>query len=316
MVGTLLGASNGTTQGTPSYGVIWAIIIFFICYARRKKAIGGWLLYYFIQLYAGSLLYIGLSITGISNYNPTGWENIKLYLLYLLTTIPETIFLLCQFVLSFWMIPVRKRSWKIIKLLKLILVFDIIFSLVAVAIDSIYWPETSIFSILGLIWPTIWLPYFARSKRIRSVYQRKDWDDFRKLKPALIDKPISQNQLKELKHTLVVPKEPLSDSELAKARVNIGATLLNKGDYDDAEKEYKGAIRLVPDLTETYYGLASCYACRNMKNEALENLRLGIEKGYKDWPRMIEDKNFKNIKDDPWFKMLAEVAKKRWEEIE
>ena len=302
-----------TSQNYRSYGLIWFFIIIWICYARRKKAIGGWLLFYLIQLYLASFFSIFIIAGTIASYKTVEWESIYLFLLYLLTTVPQILLLFCQVGLTFWMIPKHKRDWKIIQILKFILLLDLTFSILSVIADFIYWPETLFFSIIGLIWTAIWLPYYYLSKRVRSIYQSKDWEAMQIPEVSTIKKPIYQ-QSENIENRGFANKVS-SDIGLASARISIGNALLKKGEYEDAEKEYLGAIRLVPKQVEAYYGLASCYALRDMKKEALDNLRLAIENGYNDWPAMQEDKNLGNIREDSWFKILAEVVKKRWEII-
>jgi hypothetical protein len=45
-------AADGTGQAAPvPGGGIGALIMWYVCGSRKKQEIGGWLLYYYIQLY-------------------------------------------------------------------------------------------------------------------------------------------------------------------------------------------------------------------------------------------------------------------------
>jgi len=174
---SLLWASQSERPSTaPSAGGALALILFVICYSRRKKAIGGWLLFYFIQLFWGVFLSLILTLTSIRNYNPSEYGSTSLYLLFLMTTIPSFLLRLAQVGLSFKLIPDQHRNWKFVNMLRVILGLELLFALIGIPIDLVHWPENVALDIFALIWPLIWLPYFSFSKRVRSVYLSKDWD--------------------------------------------------------------------------------------------------------------------------------------------
>jgi hypothetical protein len=45
-------AADGNSNTVPSTGATWFFIAFGIAYVSRRRAIGGWLLYFYLQLYA------------------------------------------------------------------------------------------------------------------------------------------------------------------------------------------------------------------------------------------------------------------------
>src|SRR5262249_55954795 len=72
-------------QNTVGAGLFlaWAI-----AYLTRRRAIGGWLLYFYIQLYL-SLLISLLFLPGvIANLSPSSWDSAILYVLSFLSTVP------------------------------------------------------------------------------------------------------------------------------------------------------------------------------------------------------------------------------------
>ena len=181
---TALFASTDSVFKTAShYLIFWVAIILGICYARRNKAIGGWLLFYFIQLYSSFFLAVSIIVANSSKYIQSSWASPKQYFLYLWRTIPIDIMTISLIILSFWMIPRGKRNWKIIKILKLVLSLEIIF-LITTNIGTIYWRQRQwrLSFILTLIWLLVWLSYFAFSKRIKSVYLTKNWEELCELK--------------------------------------------------------------------------------------------------------------------------------------
>jgi hypothetical protein len=58
----LLGASPSWAQSDssrpPSFGGCVRLILLYLCASRRDREIGGWLLYYYVQLYLGVLVLV------------------------------------------------------------------------------------------------------------------------------------------------------------------------------------------------------------------------------------------------------------------
>ncbi len=69
----------------------------------------------------------------------------------------------------------RVRDWKWVKHLKAVLITNLVFAAIAIGIDAVHFQDSVAFDVLGLVWPTIWLPYFSRSTRVERVFKTKDW---------------------------------------------------------------------------------------------------------------------------------------------
>jgi hypothetical protein len=159
--------------GGPVFG---AAITALICYKTRKRAIGGWLLYYYIQLYGGALILGIISLASISNYYPQNWVDKPLYTLYLLNTIPTDITNIFEITVATFLLSKRFRNPSTVNILRITFVFAFIFSVIGIFIDFAHWKESVFFDILGILWPGIWFFYFTFSKRVDSVFRRTDWD--------------------------------------------------------------------------------------------------------------------------------------------
>lgn len=172
----LITASTGSQYQPTSGGFGFIIIILLIiCYTRRKREIGGWYLYFLIQLFLAIAISIPTTIYSLITNNPGDFINAGYYLLFLLTLLPSMILLIAQGVIAITMISKKGRDWKLVKLLIKVLWADLMISILNLLIDIAYWPESSPLDILAIIWPVIWLPYFIRSKRIRQIYETKTW---------------------------------------------------------------------------------------------------------------------------------------------
>jgi hypothetical protein len=152
---------------------VGALIMWWICYHRRQQPIGGWLLYYFIQLYVAFAFALFITLISLENYRPSAWEGSNLYYLFLLSTVPGLIIEIAQVIVATGLL--RVRDWRWVSYLKMVLVVHLVFVGIAIAIDAMYFQDSIVFDVLALIWPIIWLPYFSKSKRVERVFKTKDW---------------------------------------------------------------------------------------------------------------------------------------------
>jgi hypothetical protein len=66
-------ASSGTRNQSAAGGALF--VAFAIAYLSRRRAIGGWLLYFYVQLYAGFVFSLIFTPQIITNLNPSNWLN-------------------------------------------------------------------------------------------------------------------------------------------------------------------------------------------------------------------------------------------------
>jgi hypothetical protein len=162
----------GRTPPAPT-GIV-GLLIWFICFNNRKKEIGGWLLYYYIQLYIGVVITLVLALVSFHNYLPTAWAaQPNLYPLFLLSTVPGVVVVPVQLVLAERLR--LSRDYRHVHTLRVVLWADLAAAIVGTVIDARFFEQNLGFDILALIWPCIWLPYFYVSKRVVRVFRTKDW---------------------------------------------------------------------------------------------------------------------------------------------
>jgi tetratricopeptide (TPR) repeat protein len=100
----------------------------------------------------------------------------------------------------------------------------------------------------------------------------------------------------------------------AEAHSRLGNALAGQKKYTEAEKEFQKAIRLKPAYEPSYYNLACCYALWGKKGEAIKSLRTLADKGFYNWPLMVDDKELDSLRDEPGFKEVDKIVQTRWEE--
>lgn len=144
-----------------------------ICLVRRKRPIGGWLLFYFIWLFAGFFIWCIITASTLPRFSPANWHDKRIYAYFLAASIPADLLLLAQIALSILLL--RTRQWLYLRLLRVILALQIAVALVTVLIDVKYFPPAAIFRAADIITASVWLVYFSFSPRVRS---------FAKINPA------------------------------------------------------------------------------------------------------------------------------------
>jgi len=168
-------SQNSSLTGIHRLGAAFWITLA-IVYLSRKKAIGGWLLYYYCCLYAGILFTILLSVPFINNINPSDWPDKTLYLLYFASTIPSNVILIIEVILATRLLVKKKRTLSNVNILRYILIAAAVFNLIGVVIDAQYFKDSIILSVWGLITSIIWCMYFYFSKRVLWVLVENRWD--------------------------------------------------------------------------------------------------------------------------------------------
>jgi hypothetical protein len=153
--------------------VTW-IILWLICYNRRKEDIGGWLLFYYIQLYLSIAITLLVLPFSLDSLLPSRWAGSPgLYALFLLANLPVLTTVIMQVVVAHrlrrsrdpvYLVPLRRILWA-----------ELLFSAVKLGIDIKFFQSTLEFDALAVLWAACWLPYFYRSIRVQHVFVTKDW---------------------------------------------------------------------------------------------------------------------------------------------
>ncbi|MGD0155815.1 MAG: hypothetical protein ABSB50_06940 [Terracidiphilus sp.] len=170
----LLLTSSGTSNYTPGFPG-GGIIAWIVCYKSRRSPIGGWLMFYYWQLYGGILLTTIFFVAAFQSYVPESFDDTGLYHLFLLSVLPSLLLYAIQVVVSTMLLSVR--SWELLKLLRWILLAQLVACSVAAVIDTQKFPDNLFFDIYDAIGPAVWSFYLIRSKRVKHVFRTCDWDE-------------------------------------------------------------------------------------------------------------------------------------------
>src|SRR5215472_15241991 len=105
-------AASATQPAANSLPGAGGIIPAIVCYARRGKPIGGWLLYFFWSVFGGTALTAIFLAIGTKNYLPASWNGQhRLYALFLGSTLQGSVAEICRLSAAIAVIGTRNCEW-------------------------------------------------------------------------------------------------------------------------------------------------------------------------------------------------------------
>jgi hypothetical protein len=151
------------------------IIAFIVCNMRKRSEFGGWLLFFYWQLYSGAVLAVFLFLRNFQTYVPENFATHASSHHWLMITAVSTIVILAlQVAVGTMLIVVR--SWDMLQFLRILLVAQSVAMLAALIVDVNYFPNYVPFRVGSLISEGMWMAYFFMSDRVRHVFKCHDWE--------------------------------------------------------------------------------------------------------------------------------------------
>src|SRR5262245_3543170 len=105
LIALILAANSTAPAYTPTFP--GGILAWIICNQRKRQQIGGWLLFYFWQLYSGTLVTLIVFIAAFQSYVPESYDNATTYYWFLASTVPVLILFALQVSVATMLISVR-----------------------------------------------------------------------------------------------------------------------------------------------------------------------------------------------------------------
>ena len=175
---TLVGdaqAATGASSGQNPMGA-GLFVGLAIAYLARRRQIGGWLLYFYMQLYTSLLVIIGFLPRTLPQFRPSEWEIASLYVWYVVSTAPVLLIVAVEASVATYLL--FRRSDGNVRLLRTVLGGLVVASGAALAIDLAYFnePVTIFFDVLTFFFALVWFAYFGHSQRVRLVFIERRWD--------------------------------------------------------------------------------------------------------------------------------------------
>lgn len=161
--------TNSYTPSLPGGLIAWAV-----CNGRKRQQIGGWLLFYYWQLYSGAVMTVLFLAMGFQSYVPESYDDPGKYHLFLASSVPVLVFFCVQLAVGTMLISVR--TWDMLKLLRWTICAELVAALIGAVIDANYFPDSLPFDFFTIVPGILWLAYFFRSQRVGHVFKSHDWD--------------------------------------------------------------------------------------------------------------------------------------------
>jgi hypothetical protein len=166
-------AQNPTT---PSFGGLGLLI----AYLSRRREIGGWLLYFYMQLYVSLVLTVLLTVPYIRYFNPTLWARTDLYVWYLFSTCPAFIAQVAETFIGTRMLSRRTEAG--VRALRFSIGALFVTTAISWIVDLKFFEDggaestgTTVMDVMTLAFSAIWLAYFYKSIRVRRVFIEHNW---------------------------------------------------------------------------------------------------------------------------------------------
>ncbi len=150
-----------------------ALIMVLVSFARRRNAIGGWLLYFYYWICASLLVRIAEVVWHPETFLTT---NLKpdLHLALIMTTLPRFIANLVLVIAA--LVLAKKREWGWVERVRFWLIITTLCTGISVGIDYYYFPKSVLLNAARLAGLLMWTIYFFVSTRIHSVFLTKTWE--------------------------------------------------------------------------------------------------------------------------------------------
>jgi hypothetical protein len=166
-------AASGDTPSQPLAGAGFLVTLT-IVYLSRRRAIGGWLLYFYVQLYLSLAISMVFLTHVISNLNPKQWDNSFLYVMFFLSVVPVLLVEVIEVIVATRLL--FRRNENSVRALRNTLLALVITSTATIAIDQGYFRDVSLFfDVIALAFAIIWALYFSKAKRVRSIFIDNKW---------------------------------------------------------------------------------------------------------------------------------------------
>ena len=169
----------GSSSGSPQYtytAFYGNLLPFLIAYLFRRRPIGGWLLFFYIQLYLNLIFTLLLFPSLFSELRPADWSSFFDYGMFFLSVVPPAIILILESCIA--TVLLFRRNERNVRLLRSTLLGLVIASMISIIVDAVYFKEHSAISIsiVAAIYALVWYLYFTNSRRVQMVFIDKTWN--------------------------------------------------------------------------------------------------------------------------------------------
>lgn len=170
----LAGAGRAPELAVPDWVTVASLALpFVIAWIRRRKPVGGWLFVYLWEGIARAVLAVAAGVAANwDRFGAAAWHgDVRRHAAFLVAVVPPVLLAALETAAAVMALRPSARSARALRRLRAILHLEVGTGLLAVALDSLYWPQNLVFSAPSLLWPVVWGAYFRGSKRVASLFR-------------------------------------------------------------------------------------------------------------------------------------------------
>jgi hypothetical protein len=146
-----------------------------LAYLTRRRAIGGWLCYFYFQLYISLLFWPVLFAVNIFKYlAPSEWASSRDYALFLLSTVPLYMTMCTE--AFFATVLLFRRNIEHVRFVRYSLIAQVATASLSLSIAVMQSDSNIVLDTLTLSFAVIWCLYFFRSCRVQLVLVENRWN--------------------------------------------------------------------------------------------------------------------------------------------
>lgn len=154
-----------------AFGGALALACGMVAILRRKRAIGGWLFYFFCQVLLG--LALVAASTHWKLYSSQEWSDPVRYFLFTLSNLSRVVLLAAIAVVC--VLLAETRDWQWICGLQYALATYAFLTVLKLPVDVYCYRSAVNRDTMSLAFPVVWMGYFALSVRVRKVFLENSW---------------------------------------------------------------------------------------------------------------------------------------------
>jgi hypothetical protein len=164
-----LNIATELAQRMAPLGLLFALL----CWFRRKEEIGGWLMFFYYQVYAGTFLSLSAVAKQIGVYTPRPWKNETNHIFFIIAAIPRLVGFLMIVIIATILLKKRELSW--LSRLRLVMGIELTLMACSLLIDAYRFPSAFTFDLTEAILLSLWLTYFFQSQPVHDIFVTHDW---------------------------------------------------------------------------------------------------------------------------------------------
>ena len=146
------------------------LVVVVLCIVRRNEDIGGWLMFFYYQMYASVVLFLLSALRSIETFSPSYWSESGDYAVYLASILPRYAAFLFVGIVASVLLSRKTHTWVIH--LRIALGAALGLMMLPLLLDALFFKDALVWNVLRVLMLGAWLIYFFVSERVKRVFSK------------------------------------------------------------------------------------------------------------------------------------------------